>query len=62
MNFPQLSVEENLEIAVGASKFKDNVIGNLRQQIQNLRELAMINDIPIEEIEKHQYKHIQGIQ
>lgn len=61
MNFPQLSVEENLEIAIGASKFKDDVIRNLRQQIQNLRDLAMINDIPIEEIEKCQYKHIKGI-
>lgn len=56
-NSPLYSPEHNLEVAIGAIEFKEDIIKNLREQIKNLRGLAELNyDKNL--IDKIQYKHL----
>jgi len=57
-NIPFYTDKENLEVALGAITFRDEVIDNLRQQIVALRKLAEA-DIPKEFIDKIQYEHLK---
>jgi len=53
------SAEVNLEIAIGAIHFSNKTIKNLREQIKNLKELALLkNDAKL--VDSIQYKHLKG--
>ncbi len=53
------SIEENLEIAIGAIEFRDEVIKNLREQIKNLRESLTFYGMHESSIDSKQYKHLK---
>lgn len=53
---PFLSTETNLEIAIGAVRFHQDVIENLRNQIENLR-VGLLEYKTNKEINYIQYAH-----
>lgn len=54
------SPEVNLEEAIGAIHFRNKTIKNLREQIKNLKELALLkNDAKL--VDEIQHKHLRGI-
>jgi hypothetical protein len=54
------SSEVNLEVAIGAIHFRNKTIKNLREQIKNLKELALLkNDAKL--VDEIQHKHLRGI-
>ena len=56
-NSPLYTDKENLEVAIGAIKFNEETIANLREQIKHLRYLAELKyDKNL--IDKVQYKHL----
>jgi hypothetical protein len=58
-NVPVFTPEVNLEIAIGAIHFRNKTIKNLREQIKNLKELALLkNDAKL--VDSIQYKHLKG--
>jgi len=50
---------ENLEIAIGAVQYRDEVIENLREQIKNLRQFILNDDWAPNIIDDVQYKHLR---
>lgn len=52
------STEVNLEVAIGAIHFRNKTIKNLREQIKNLKELALLkNDANL--VDEIQHKHLR---
>ena len=53
-----LTTEVNLEVAIGAIHFRNKTIKNLREQIKNLKELALLkNDAKL--VDEIQHKHLR---
>lgn len=55
---PLYTDEETIEMLVGCVEFRDEVIDNLRQQILNLRKLALDHNIGDIMVDHYQFKHI----
>lgn len=57
---PFLTVDRNLDIAIGNITFKDNTIYNLRQQIENLRHGLKSVGVANSLVDELQYEHLQS--
>jgi hypothetical protein len=56
---PLFTDEFQLEVAIGAIHFRDKTIKNLREQIKNLKELALLkNDAKL--VDDIQYQHLRN--
>ena len=56
---PFFPPEVNLEIAIGAVNFREEVISNLRSQITNLRQFILEEDWAENFVDSVQYKHLR---
>ena len=56
---PLHTSEENLEVAIGAIHFRDEVINNLRQQISALRKSLIHYGMAAASIDSVQYAHLK---